>query len=60
MFENVESTNYLGVTITYNFQWDARINNVCIKANKTLRFLNFVLLPQDVKESTYKELGRLV
>ena len=36
VLENVESIQYLGVTITSNLKWNSHIRNVCSKANRTL------------------------
>ena len=60
--ENVESINYLGVTITNDLKWNTHISNVCTKANRTLGFLrrNLYSCPPDVKEATYKGLVRPV
>ena len=63
-FENVESIKYLGVTITSDLKRNTHIRNVCIKANRTLRFLrrNLFSCPppptQDVKEAACKSLVR--
>ena len=38
VLENVESINYLGVTITKDLKWNTHISNVCTKANRTLVF----------------------
>ena len=40
VLENVESIKYLGVTITKDLKWNTHISNVCIKANRTLGFLD--------------------
>ena len=60
VLENVESTKYLGVTITSDLKWNLYIRNVCSKANRTLGFLrrNLFSCPQDVKEAAYKTLVR--
>ena len=68
VLENVESIKYLGVTISNDFEWNARIINICTKANRTLKFLRRNLYscpqdgpqdgPQDVKEAAYKTLVR--
>ena len=39
VLENVESTKYLGVTITSDLKWNSHIRNVCSRANRTLGFL---------------------
>ena len=62
VLENVDSTKYLGVTITNDLKWNTHINNICTKANRTLGFLrrNLFACPQDVKEAAYKGLMRPV
>ena len=35
----VTSAKYLGVAITKALKWDSHINDICTKANRTLRFL---------------------
>ena len=35
----VTFTKYLRVTITEDLKWDTRINDTCVKANRTLHFL---------------------
>ena len=62
LLENVESINYLGVTITNDLKWNTHISNVCTKANRTLGFLRRDLYscPPDVKEASYKGLVRPV
>ena len=60
--ENVESIQYLGVTITSDLRWNTHVSNVCTKANRTLGFLrrNLYSCPQEVKEAAYKGLLRPV
>ena len=59
VFENVESINYIGGTITKDLKWNTHISNVCIKANMTLAFRrNLFSCPQDVREAAYKGLVR--
>ena len=60
VLENVESIEYLGVTITSDIKWNSHIRNVCSKAKRTLGFLrrNLFSCPQDVKEAAYKSLVR--
>ena len=62
VLENVESTKYLGVTITSDLKWNSHIRNVCSKGNRTLSlgFLrqNVFSCLQDVKEAAYKSLVR--
>ena len=60
--ENVESIEYLGVTITSDLRWNTHVSNVCTKANRTLGFLrrNLYSCPQEVKEAAYKGLVRPV
>ena len=60
--ENVESSKYLGVTITSDLRRNTHVSNVCTKANRTLGFLrrNLYSCPQAVKEAAYKGLVRPV
>ena len=60
VLENVESIEYLGVTITKDLKWNTHISNVCTKANRTLGFFrrNLFSCPQDVREAAYKGLVR--
>ena len=60
--ENVESSKFLGVTITSDLRWNTHVSNVCTKANRTLGFLrrNLYSCPQEVKEAAYKGLVRPV
>ena len=44
VLENVESTKYLGGTITNDFEWNMHINDVCTKANRTLGSLRRALI----------------
>lgn len=37
--ETVSQVKYLGVTITSDLRWNAHINNICLKANRSLGFL---------------------
>ena len=60
--EKVESTKYLGVTITNDLRWNTHVSNVSTKANRMLGFLrrNLHSCPQEVKEAAYKGLVRPV
>ena len=60
--ENVESTKYLGVTITSDLILTTHVSNVCTKANRTLGLLrkNLYSCPQELKEAAYKGLVRPV
>ena len=61
VLENVDSTKYLGVTITHDLRWNTHISSMCTrKANRTLGFLrrNLYQCPQDVKEAAYRGLVR--
>ena len=53
--ENVETTKYLGVTITNDLKWKKHISSICTKANRILGFLRLTLFscPTDVKEAAY-------
>ena len=58
----LDAIKYLGVTITKDLKWDQHINNICVKANKTLGLLkrNLSSCPQNVKALAYKGLVRPV
>ena len=58
VLDNAEKIKYLGVTITNDLKWNARVSNICTKANRSLGFLrrNLAAYPPDVKESAYKGL----
>ena len=58
--EQVESTKYLGITITDNLEWGQHVSEISSKANKTLGFLrrNLALAPQHTKEVAYQTLVR--
>ena len=61
VFENVERIkSYLGVTITNNLEWITHINNICMKANKTIGILRrtFVFLSPIRKGSSLKGSGK--
>ena len=62
VLENVDNIKYLGVTISKDLKWNTLVSNVCTKTNRTLGFLrrNRSSCPQDVKETTHKELVRPV
>ena len=57
-FDNVETINYLGITITNDLKWNTHVSNICTKTNRTFGFLrrNLSACPHDVKESAYKGL----
>ena len=58
--ENVQSTKYLGITITEDMEWDQHISDISSKATKTLGFLrrNLAFTPRSTKEVAYKPLVR--
>ena len=58
--ENVQSTKYLGITITENMDWSQHISDISSKATKTLDFLrrNLAFAPRSSKEVAYKTLVR--
>ena len=58
--ENVQSANYLGITITENMDWGQHISDISSKATKTLGFLrrNLAFAPRSTKEVAYKTLVR--
>ena len=60
VLENVPSAKYLGITITDDLDWGQHINNVTIKATKTLGFLrrNLTLAPKETKIAAYQALVR--
>ena len=57
VLENVDSIKYLGVTITNDLKWKTHINNICTKANRTLRFLgeSYFLAPKMLKKQLIKD-----
>ena len=56
----VNSTPYLGVTLSNSLKWDAHISSVCAKANATLGFVkrNLKFAPPELKATAYKSLVR--
>ena len=60
ILETVNTAKYLGVTISRDMNWSEHINNVCIKANKTLGFLkrNLKICSRKIKEMAYKSCVR--
>jgi hypothetical protein len=54
--EIVNSTPYLGVTITKDLKWNIHIDNITTKANRMLNFIrrNLKGCPQPVKEKAYQ------
>ena len=58
--ENVQSANYLGMTISDNMYWGQHISEISSKATKTLGFLrrNLAFAPRSTKEVAYKTLVR--
>ncbi|HCF9438099.1 TPA: hypothetical protein NI641_006412, partial [Pseudomonas aeruginosa] len=56
----VNSTKYLGVTITNNFDWREHIENIVGKANQRLRFIGRTLrrCTSSTKETAYITLVR--
>ena len=56
----VNSSKYLGITITPDLKWNQHINNICQKANNTLAFLrrNLRINSPDLKATAYKALVR--
>ena len=58
--ENVQSTKYLGITITENMDLGHHISDISSKATKTLGFLrrNLAFAPRSTKEVAYKTLVR--
>ena len=60
VLEAVDSTNYLGVTISENLQWKTHIDNITAKASRTVGFLrrNQYNCTKDVSEATYRSIVR--
>ena len=58
--ENVQSTKYLGITITDNMDWGQHVSEISSKATKILGFLcrNLAFTPRSTKEVAYKTLVR--
>ena len=60
LLENVQSTKYLGITITENMDWGQHISDISSKATKILDFLrrNLAFAPRSTKEVAHKTLVR--
>lgn len=60
VLESVDSSKYLGVTISKDLDWGPHINNITSKANKTIGFLrrNMRNCTRKVKNTTYTSLVR--
>ena len=58
--EQVQSTKYLGITISDDLDWGQHISEISSKATKTLGFLrrNLAFAPGHTKEVAYKTLVR--
>ena len=58
--EQVQSTKYLGITISDDLDWGKHISEISAKATKTFGFLrpNLAFAPRHTKEVTYKPLVR--
>ena len=58
--ESVETAKYLGITISSNMTWNARINNITSKAQKLLGYLrrNLQIKNEHTKNMAYKSLVR--
>ena len=56
--ENIQSANYLGITITENMDWGQHISHISSKAAMILGFLrrNLTFPPRSTKEVAYKTL----
>ena len=48
MLENVESSKYLGVTITEDLKWNTNISNVCTKANRNIVVVFFFIFLDEI------------
>ena len=53
--ENVQSTKYLGITITENMDWGQHISDISSKATKTLGFLrrNLAFAPRSMQYAPF-------
>jgi len=51
----VNSHSYLGVTVTSDLRWHEHVNNIPVKATKTLNFIhhNVYCCPPDLKATAY-------
>jgi hypothetical protein len=60
--EVLDQIKYLGVTISNDLNWAKHVNNVCVKANRTLGLLkrNLKQCSQDIKLQAYISLVRPV
>ena len=58
VLKNVDSIEYLKVTLTHDSKWNIHISNMCTTENSSLGFLRWYLYqcPQDVKEAAYRGL----
>ena len=58
--DNVNTTKYLGISLSHDFRWNDHVNEITTKANKTLNFLRRVLRTCSAKskERAYKALVR--
>jgi len=56
----VNSHSYLGVTVTSNLRWHEHVNNISVKATKTVNFIrrNVYCCPPDIKATAYISLVR--
>ena len=60
MLQEVDSTKYLGVTISKDLRWDDHINTITAKANRTLGFLrrNMKCCKSSARTAAYQGLVR--
>ena len=58
--EAVNTAKYLGITISSDLNWKPHIEDICVKANRTLGFLrrNLKISSRKVKEAAYKSYVR--
>ena len=60
ILQSVPSAKYLGITIRSDLQWCEHVNNIAVRANSTLHFINRNLkyCPQSTRETAYCSLVR--
>jgi len=60
VLETVDTTKYLGISLSHDLHWNDYVNEITTKANKTLNFLrrNLCTCSSKSKEQAYKALVR--